>query len=498
MAKIRLVPLEDSMSKQSNFRPALKRMAGLVLSAALALSLSTCKGPLFGLGGAVDLEAPRSMSVVPGQGSYRNGTISISGVAEDDYGLASAEVRILHRGTGALLGTYTASVSGATWTTGTVVNTAAYPDGLYTIAVILKDARGNSSEDRLLIGFDNRAPTVLIEEPLDLALEYNGLVYIAGQAFDAMSGIVSVTVRLYRADGSPVGDPLVSATVPKWSVFFNAADPAFSLADDDLSIEIIAVDEGGNANVYHYEYKTLFAANAGDPLTASLVDELDAKENSADTVVGLSFDKATLDGYRRDFDASTVIIPPSILQVDVDSDKPVFTFVTPGETSVSEITAERYAGGTKANGTVSDDDLNANDMLVDYRYVLTPGDLSSATWMPALVEGPPGYEQRWSFSLPGTNGIYQIQLRATDKIDGAGFPSADSVVSLSGIRYVVIDDGRPLVNIDTNTPSPLEALLRQGSDHTRERKRQQRRRGQFHSRRGNIRRRQTLHRHKRA
>lgn len=75
---------------------SMKRRAAQALGMMLALSLGmlsvTCKSPLFGLGGAVDLVAPRSISISPGQGSVRSGVITISGVAQDSYGLAGADV----------------------------------------------------------------------------------------------------------------------------------------------------------------------------------------------------------------------------------------------------------------------------------------------------------------------------------------------------------------------------------------------------------------------
>ncbi len=399
--------------------------------------LFSCKSPLFGLGGQVDLVAPRSLSISPGQGSYRSGIITISGIAEDSYGLASAEVRILNKTTGLELAKFGTTIAANSWTTGNI-DTAQFPDGPYTIAAMLKDARGNASEDRVLITFDNRAPTVLIDTPLDLDAEYNGEIHISGDAYDSLSAITGVAVSVYK---SGVGVPLFSAdstTAPKWDVAFNAADPAYALTAEPLTVVITATDEGGNSNQYQYEYKSLYTANANKQLTASQIDSLDAAADGSATVEGISFNKTTLVSYRKDKDATPAT--PTILKVNVDSDLPTFTFVTPGEDCTSEAAAERYAGGTKANGTVKDDDLNVGNFVVDYRYALLPGDINAATYTSALVEGNPGYEQRWSFPLPGTNGVYAIQLRAADNGGATG---------VSGIRYVVIDDGRPLVSIDT-------------------------------------------------
>ncbi|TFG82894.1 MAG: hypothetical protein E4H20_06730, partial [Spirochaetales bacterium] len=423
-----------------------RRMNRLTLGALAALSiltLSTCKGPLFGLGGAVDLEAPRSISVSPGTGSFRSGIITFSGVASDAYGLASAELRILDKLTGAELAKLSATVSNNTWTTGNV-DTAQFPDGLYNIAVTLKDARGNTTEDRVLIGFDNRAPTVLIEEPLDLSAEYNGIIHISGQAYDSLSAVTNVNVALFRIGETTPLFSADSATLPKWDVIFDASNPAYApLNSEDLVLVATATDEGGNTNAYQYEYRPLVAdENSGNPITASQLDQLDAKPNDTDTIVGLDFDKGTLVSYRMDT-ADGTASTPTLLKVNVNSDLPTFTFVTPGETCTTELLAERYAGGTKANGTVRDDDLNVTDMTVQYRYVLSPGDITSASWSSATVEGNPGYEQRWSFSLPGANGVYKIQLQAQD---------TGSANGISGERYVIIDDGRPLVNIDTNDP----------------------------------------------
>ena len=170
---------------------------GMVLALSLGMLAVTCKSPLFGLGGAVDLVAPRSISISPGQGSVRSGVITISGVAEDSYGLASAEVRILNKTTGAELAKFETTISSNSWTTGTI-DTAQFVDGPYTIAATLKDARGNASEDRVLITFDNRAPTVLIDTPLDLSAEYNGEIHISGDSYDSLSAISKVTVSVFK------------------------------------------------------------------------------------------------------------------------------------------------------------------------------------------------------------------------------------------------------------------------------------------------------------
>lgn len=436
--------------------PRFKRFVIFLSLSILILALGTCKGPLFGLGGAVDLQAPRSISIAPGQGSYRSGVIAVSGVAEDAYGLFSVEVRILERGSGSIVGSYAATISGNSWTTGGVVNTASFPDGLYTISVILKDARGNSTDDRVLVGFDNRPPTVLIEEPLDLGRSYNGTILLSGQAYDSMSNVVSVSVQFFKGS-VPLAAPLVSATVPKWSVLFNAADPAFGLTNENLGIRIIATDEGGNENSYHFEYNTLLTNNGGDPVTASLIDELDGKIQPTASVAGLAFDKATLDTYRRDLDASTPA-PPSILIVDIDSDKPIFNFITPSVTSVLG-NPERFAGGSKANGSVIDDDLNIDPMQVWYRYALMPAAFAAdgTDYIPIPWEDSfqKGYEQRWAFNLPGTNGTYRLQLKAMDN---------GGAVSESEEKAFIIDDGRPLVSIDTDHPTPWK--LYYGKDQT--------------------------------
>lgn len=427
----------------SKYQPIL----GTLVVSILLVTLGTCKGPLFGLGGAVDLEAPRSISVAPGQGSYRSGIIAISGVAEDAYGLQSVEVRILDRGSGAIVRTYAATISGTSWTTGDVVNTDSFPDGLYTIAVILKDARGNATEDRVLVGFDNRPPTVLIEEPLELAKAYNGNVIISGQAYDSMSNITAVSVALYRAgDGAPLFKKL-SNTVPKWSVLFDASNPAYGLGEEeDLILVVTAMDEGENENSWQYEYLAAFQANQNNQLTASQLDQLDALQEGDGFIPDLSplFTKATLEGLRKQATDGNAVTP-SVLKVDIDSDKPYFTFVTPGASSIDEATAERFAGGTKANGTVSDDDLNTLPMTVNYRYALVPGDITAAAWNPATVEGT-GYEQRWSFIMPGATGMYKVQLQAFDNGGAEG---------LSEPRYFIIDDGRPLVSFATDAPERL-------------------------------------------
>ncbi len=429
------------------------KLAIVAMTMLSIVGLSTCKSPLVGLGGQVDLEAPRSITVSPGAGSYRSGVITISGTTLDAYGLASADVRILDRGSGVELAAFSTTVSGTAWTTGATVNTAIFPDGLYNVAITLKDARGNSSEDRVLLGFDNRAPTVVLEEPLDLSLEYNGAITVSGQAYDANSSIVSVSVELRRnADNSLVGAALLSATVPKWSVIFNTSVLGLSF-DEDLRVVVIATDEGGNVNTFQYEYKELYENNDLNPapgvtelgpVTASLVDTLEAQALGTATISGLAFDKATLATYRKDnVDATPPPITPTLLKVNSSSDQPTFVFVTPDELSTSEAAAEYWAGGTKATGTVSDDDLNTADMAVSYRYVPVASDINTGSWSVATVAGNPGFEQRWSFNLPAVNGSYKLQLRGQDNGSATGY---------SAVKYFKIDDGKPLVNIDTALP----------------------------------------------
>lgn len=419
---------------------SMERSAAQALGMMLALSLGmlsvTCKSPLFGLGGAVDLVAPRSISISPGQGSVRSGVITISGVAQDSYGLAGADVKLLNKTTGTTIASFDTTVSSNSWTTASI-DTAQFPDGPYTIAVTLKDARGNASEDRILITFDNRAPTVLIDTPLDLSLEYNGEIHVSGDSYDSLSAISKVTVSIFNAGALLYTKD--SVTVPKWDVAFNAADPAFGLSTPtSLTIVVTATDDGGNANHYQYEYKPLYTANDNKQITVSQIDTLDGILDDSGTIPDVTFNKATLIANRRDKDASPAT--PTILKVNIDSDKPTFTFVTPPDTCTSEALAERYAGGTKANGTIKDDDKNTTNLIVNYRYALLPADIEAATWTSATVEGDVGYEQRWSFPLPGTNGAYAIQLQGTDN---------GGAIAVSGIRYVVIDDGRPLISVNT-------------------------------------------------
>jgi len=404
---------------------------------------SSCKSPLFGLGGQVDLEAPRSISITPSSGSYQSGDIVISGVAADVYGLNLAEVKILDKASGAVLATFATTIDGNAWTSESI-DTRQFADGQYTVAVTLKDARGNSSEDRVLIGFDNRAPTVLIENPLDLSIAYNGEIHISGQAYDAISSITEVNVELFRLGETEPLFKKESTTLPKWDVVFNAADSAYGLTNESLALVVTATDEGGNKNTYHYEYQALYDLNGGQ-VTASQVDLLDAAADDGARIDGLEFNKLSLIGKRKDAGS------PTMLKVDVDSDKPTFTFVTPGETCVDAASAERYAGGSKANGTISDDDLNGSPMLVWYRYALLSDDIEAASWneLAYQVSYGYGYEQRWSFNLPGTNGTYKIQLRAQDNQNAS---AGTDVYGVSGVRYVIIDDGRPLVNIDTASP----------------------------------------------
>ncbi|GAB1457175.1 hypothetical protein MASR2M48_24830 [Spirochaetota bacterium] len=343
----------------------------------------------------------------------------------------------MNRTTGAELAQFDTTISSNSWSTGNI-DTTQFADGPYTIAVTLKDARGNATEDRVLITFDNRAPTVLIDTPLDLNAEYNGEIHISGDAFDSLSAITKVTINVFKSGQSLPIFTSDSTTVPKWDVIFNASDPAYSLTAEPLTVVVTASDEGSNTNHYQYEYKSIYTANGNKQLTASQIDTLDALPNDSDTIPDVAFNKATLVANRRDKDASPAT--PTILKVNIDSDKPTFTFVTPGEACTSEATAERYAGGTKANGTIKDDDNNVDNLIVNYRYALLPGNINAASWTSATVEGNVGYEQRWSFPLPGANGVYAIQLQGTDNGGATG---------ISGIRYVVIDDGRPLVSINT-------------------------------------------------
>ncbi|GAB1457176.1 hypothetical protein MASR2M48_24840 [Spirochaetota bacterium] len=69
------------METTATSKRKMTTIATIVLSVLMAMTAFSCKSPLFGLGGQVDLEAPRSISAESGQGSVRSGLITISGEA---------------------------------------------------------------------------------------------------------------------------------------------------------------------------------------------------------------------------------------------------------------------------------------------------------------------------------------------------------------------------------------------------------------------------------
>jgi len=121
----------------------------------------------------------------PAAGAFLRGPAAIQVSAGDDNLLSRVDLQI----NGAQAGSLTQAPFAWTW------NTAAVPDGPYTLAAVAVDAAGNQARAERTVTVDNTPPTTSLTSPLPGAT-VSGTVAVTAAAGDTGSGVAQVSFYL--------------------------------------------------------------------------------------------------------------------------------------------------------------------------------------------------------------------------------------------------------------------------------------------------------------
>lgn len=367
----------------------------VLLAAAIAAAaiLGGCKLGLLniGLGDKVDI-LPPGISIVPlngvQNGAYIHGTVTVNGEVTDDVGVESVTWMFADEATGDPSPTGTATLDAEVKNWSFVLDTtqpgALWADGEKSFTITVTDGAGKSTETRMLLIFDNTAPTATFINPANGASVYNQVV-LRGANSDNTS-LIKVQVRIGKTTAIDADDGFVDIVGSKydWTRSFLSNDFANTdYADDNgdgtwtLPIYLRVYDYAGNVS-------TNEPSNPAEALYP------------ADLVTGY--------GTAVDFTK----IPSFNLIIDLDRDKPTASIQTPRD-------ATNVAGTVVASGTCFDENpgmkkvqirimaLENDDTAIGY---VTPDGAAIADpgWVDTTLSGG----AYWSINLNENENLYDV------------------------------------------------------------------------------------------
>jgi hypothetical protein len=371
--------------------------------------IAGCPNTMIGLGDKVDIEAPELSigsygdGTVIVNGDYVKGEITLTGTTSDDIGIKS--VKLSFDG-GLTFLDATVATDQLSWFY--TIDTATVEDGEKDIVVLVSDTSSTpkTSEERLLLYFDNTAPIVMVTvSPGFASAASDSQFSIKGEATDPFR-IRQVSVALVSGSGTL---STVEGT-NSWScVLSNAVTGSYSL-------EITAEDFAGNQNTHFFHYNDVNSLNGGTYLT---IENLYKIENG-ESVPGAVITELSLEGIE---------ITELPLNVDMNDDVPVITISNP------EVGAQ-LGGNAIVIGRVEDDDavdtstieININDTVWEWNSALPGTEITGS-----------GQAVNFKYDISSLgNGTHTIQIRAEDD---HGTQKVSDVVSFT------IDLGAPQIAI---------------------------------------------------
>ena len=176
-------------------------------------------------GNCVDIEPPVITITAPPDGSYTNGTQTLSFTVSDNVGVTSVQAKIGS-------GTFTNISSGAA--INTINGWASAPEGNITIDMQAKDAANNTATASLNLIKDITPPVINITAPL-AGSPINGTQSLQFTVTD----VAVATTRAYIDSGTPgnITSPAVISTINGWN-------PPYS--GTSITVYIESTDEAGN------------------------------------------------------------------------------------------------------------------------------------------------------------------------------------------------------------------------------------------------------------
>lgn len=221
--------------------------------------MTTCELP-FGLGGQIDMGAPRLEIRSPDKNAYLKGSITISGTAEDDTGLNKVLITLKKR-SGEVVLEQEVPVTDKTYSLTLDTSSGTY-DGEILVTAKATDGFNKSVDQTTPVFIDNKAPTVLVTAPLTrnsgTPPQYTNSIDIKGEVYD-QSPLIDVSVTLLKPDGSVLAGPQKADGTNTWTTRFN-------LKDENTGTELIpglvdgtvyrykvdVTDAAGNQNTYYF------------------------------------------------------------------------------------------------------------------------------------------------------------------------------------------------------------------------------------------------------
>jgi hypothetical protein len=189
------------------------------------------KAYVSGGSGSGDKTPPTVSIVSPAAGSTVSGAIALTANATDDVAVAGVVFQVDGTQIGNPVTTFPYTVT---------VNTAQLSNGSHTFTAVATDLAGNRAQASVTVtvsnssGGDTTPPTVTITSPLTGAT-VSGTITVSANATDD----VAVASVAFQVDGSPIGQPLVSAP---YSVSLNTTQ----LSNGQHTLTAVATDTAGN------------------------------------------------------------------------------------------------------------------------------------------------------------------------------------------------------------------------------------------------------------
>jgi len=218
------------------------------------ISLTTCEGPLFGLGVQVDMGAPTIEITSPSRDAYLAGDFVIEGNASDDLDIESVVIRLKDKA-GGLLKTYEAEYSSGSFKVAIPAASVPELEGYVIIEATATDSMRKQTVRSTSVSIDKKPPTVLVTSPMtrfpDSSM-HSAYIDIKGEVFDR-SPIASVKVRLLMENGTVLAGPQEADGTNTWTTRFMLKDAILSGKPDGAYFFDVAVtDVAGNRSYYYF------------------------------------------------------------------------------------------------------------------------------------------------------------------------------------------------------------------------------------------------------
>ncbi len=354
------------------------------------LIISGCPNPMIGLGDKVDIDSPTISIGEYGDGSditngdYVRGAITLTGSVQDDIGIKSVQVSF-DKGTSFL--DAVVSEDGKSWSY--LLDTSLYEDGEEDIIVLVSDTSPTpkTSEERLLLYFDNTPPVVVVKNPSGYASGSfsDSVINLKGEAADPLR-VRKVEVEVLTGSGE-LGT--IEGT-NSWSVVFT------SEGTGAYTFKVTAEDYAGNRSTHFYHYDDILTQNGNVFITPEDIYKVENGEAVSNLI------QSELIG---DDGNGGIALESVTYNIDMSADEPVIIISNPDPSASPD--ENILPGNSKAIGSVTDDDA-VNDSSI--AISLDGGDFISVT----STDGS-GQFVRWEHDLSALDsGAHTLQLYSKD------------------------------------------------------------------------------------